>query len=111
MQRNFEPMQKQVEGWRESLVTDEAAKLLIYRAFIEGARTVIRLLHLVGAGIPDELERRPAVGHLPNHVRRHDETGDGRRQPWTSRPQHRTMPEQEGGANTSSKPQDAELVQ
>jgi len=36
MQRNFEPMQKQVEGWRVSRVTDDAAKLLIYRAFIEG---------------------------------------------------------------------------
>jgi hypothetical protein len=36
MQRNFEPMKKQVEGWQKSQISDEAAKLLIYRAFIEG---------------------------------------------------------------------------
>ncbi len=36
MQRNFEPMRKQVEGWRETQITDEQAKLIIYRAFIEG---------------------------------------------------------------------------
>ena len=36
MQRNFEPMRKQVEGWRGTQITDEQAKLIIYRAFIEG---------------------------------------------------------------------------
>src|SRR5881628_3036981 len=36
MQRNFEPMRKQVEAWRASQLSDEAAKLVIYRAFIEG---------------------------------------------------------------------------
>jgi hypothetical protein len=36
MQRNFEPMRKQVEAWRTSQLSDEAAKLIIYRAFIEG---------------------------------------------------------------------------
>jgi Domain of unknown function (DUF932) len=36
MQRNFDPMQKQVEGWRQSQLTDDHAKLVIYRAFIEG---------------------------------------------------------------------------
>lgn len=36
MQRNFEPMKKQVEGWREKQITDEEAKLIIYRGFIEG---------------------------------------------------------------------------
>ncbi|MFZ0890046.1 MAG: DUF932 domain-containing protein [Candidatus Binataceae bacterium] len=35
MQRNFEPMRKQVEGWRERQISDEDAKLIIYRAFIE----------------------------------------------------------------------------
>src|SRR2546426_10849601 len=37
MQRNFEPMVKSVELWREMQLTDVAAKMLIYRAFIEGA--------------------------------------------------------------------------
>jgi len=37
MQRNFEPMQKQVEGWRKYQLSDAAAKLLIYHAFIEDA--------------------------------------------------------------------------
>jgi hypothetical protein len=36
MQRNFEPMRKQVEAWRQSELTDVAAKIIIYQAFIEG---------------------------------------------------------------------------
>jgi hypothetical protein len=36
MQRSFEPMRRQVETWKGSLIQDDAAKLLIYRAFVEG---------------------------------------------------------------------------
>ena len=36
MQRSFEPMQRQVALWKESRIQDEAAKLVIYRAFVEG---------------------------------------------------------------------------
>jgi hypothetical protein len=36
MQRNFDPMTKQVARWRESQLTDVSAKLVIYQAFIEG---------------------------------------------------------------------------
>ena len=36
MQRNFDPMRRQVEAWRASQLSDEAAKLIIYRAFIAG---------------------------------------------------------------------------
>ena len=36
MQRSFEPMQRQVETWRASRIQDETAKLVIYRAFVEG---------------------------------------------------------------------------
>ncbi|MGH7745007.1 MAG: hypothetical protein ACREQ5_09440 [Candidatus Dormibacteria bacterium] len=36
MQRNFEPMRKQVEVWKQAQLTDETAKLIIYRAFVEG---------------------------------------------------------------------------
>ncbi|MCL5287363.1 MAG: DUF932 domain-containing protein [Acidobacteria bacterium] len=36
MQRNFEPMKKQVETWKGTRLPDEAAKLVIYRAFVEG---------------------------------------------------------------------------
>src|SRR5229473_2359887 len=35
MQRNFEPMRKQIEVWRESQIADVTAKLVIYEAFIE----------------------------------------------------------------------------
>ena len=35
MQRNFDGMRKQVETWRESQLSDVAARLIIYRAFIE----------------------------------------------------------------------------
>ncbi len=36
MQRNFEPMRKQVETWKVTRLPDESAKLVIYRAFVEG---------------------------------------------------------------------------
>lgn len=35
MQRNFDGMRCQVEAWRQSQLTDVAARLIIYRAFIE----------------------------------------------------------------------------
>ncbi|HWO29604.1 MAG TPA: hypothetical protein VNO32_12490 [Candidatus Acidoferrum sp.] len=35
MQRNFEPMRKQVE-WQGSELTDVTAKVVIYEAFVEG---------------------------------------------------------------------------
>jgi hypothetical protein len=35
MQRNFEPMQRQVETWRARQLTNATAKLIIYQAFIE----------------------------------------------------------------------------
>lgn len=36
MQRNFEPIRKQVEAWRQSELTDVTAKVVIYEAFVEG---------------------------------------------------------------------------
>src|SRR5437899_12012983 len=36
MQRNFEPMRKQVETWQRSELTDVTAKVAIYEAFVEG---------------------------------------------------------------------------
>jgi hypothetical protein len=36
IQRNFEPMKKQVEAWKGTRIPDEAAKLVIYRAFVQG---------------------------------------------------------------------------
>jgi len=44
MQRNFEPMRGQVEAWRTSQLSDEAEKLIIYRAFIERELEVPRHL-------------------------------------------------------------------
>ena len=44
MQRNFEPMRKQVEAWRQSELTDVTAKIVIYQAFIEGELDVPRHL-------------------------------------------------------------------
>jgi hypothetical protein len=35
MQRNFEPMRRQVETWRAQQLTSATAKLIIYRPFIE----------------------------------------------------------------------------
>ncbi len=39
MQRNFEPMRKQVEAWQRSELTDVTAKVVIYEAFVEGRLT------------------------------------------------------------------------
>jgi hypothetical protein len=36
IQRNFEPMQRQVELWRQTQIADERAKLILYEAFVEG---------------------------------------------------------------------------
>ena len=36
MQRNFEPMRKQVEAWQRSELTDVTAKVAIYEEFVEG---------------------------------------------------------------------------
>jgi len=36
MQRNFEPMRRQVKAWQRSELTDVTAKVVIYEAFVEG---------------------------------------------------------------------------
>jgi hypothetical protein len=35
MQRNFDPMRRQVEEWRSQQISTVAAKLIIYQAFVE----------------------------------------------------------------------------
>ena len=44
MQRNFEPMRKQVEAWQRCELTDVTAKVVIYEAFGEGKLGVSRHL-------------------------------------------------------------------
>lgn len=36
MQRNFDPMRRQIEVWKTAQLSDGGARLVIYRAFIEG---------------------------------------------------------------------------
>jgi hypothetical protein len=36
IQRDFEPMQRQVEGSRQAQITDDRAKLIFYSAFVDG---------------------------------------------------------------------------
>jgi hypothetical protein len=36
IQRNFEPLQRQVELWRKTQITDDTAKLIFYTAFVDG---------------------------------------------------------------------------
>jgi hypothetical protein len=38
MQRNFDPMRKQVEAWQRSELTDVTDKVVIYEAFVEDKR-------------------------------------------------------------------------
>jgi hypothetical protein len=66
MQRNFEPMRKQVEAWQTCELTDVTAKVVVYEAFVEGkleapkhlARSVHNLYFLCGA----EIYVAPAAG-------------------------------------------------
>ena len=44
MMRNFKPMVEAVDRWKDSQLTDVAARLFIYRAFIEGELEVPRHL-------------------------------------------------------------------
>ena len=44
MQRNFEPMRKQVETWTKAQLGDDAARIIIYRAFVAGELDVPRHL-------------------------------------------------------------------
>jgi hypothetical protein len=44
MQRNFEPLARHIELVRQAPLTDDAAKLIIYQAFVEGALEVPRHL-------------------------------------------------------------------
>jgi hypothetical protein len=37
MQRNFDPMRRQITKWKESLISEDEAKLVIYEAFVEEA--------------------------------------------------------------------------
>jgi hypothetical protein len=36
IQRSFEPMQRQVEQWRQKQISDAQAKLILYAAFVDG---------------------------------------------------------------------------
>jgi len=46
IQRNFEPMKKQVVAWRATQIPDEVAKLVIYRAFVQGVpKQLARRVH------------------------------------------------------------------
>jgi hypothetical protein len=44
IQRNFAPMTKQIEAWKAAQISDETAKLVIYRAFIEAQLDVAKHL-------------------------------------------------------------------
>lgn len=44
MQRHFDPMRRRIEVWRNHNLADDAARLVIYRAFIEGDLSVPRRL-------------------------------------------------------------------
>src|SRR5258708_2965303 len=57
MQRNFEPMKKQVEAWKGTRLPDETAKLVLYRAFVQG-----------GLDVPKHLAKRVHPQYFNPHV-------------------------------------------
>lgn len=50
IQRNFEPLERQVETWRKTQITDDTARLILYSAFIDGKleapRSLLPEVHL-----------------------------------------------------------------
>lgn len=44
IQRNFDPLRDQIRNWQQRQLSDDQAKLIIYRAFIEGRLSVPRNL-------------------------------------------------------------------
>jgi len=46
MQRNFEPMRKQVEAWQRSELTDVTAKVVIYEAFVAKRQSTLLELYM-----------------------------------------------------------------
>ena len=54
MQRNFEPMRKQVEAWQRCELTDVTAKVVIYEAFVEGRVEAPK--HLSFVKMPSDLK-------------------------------------------------------
>jgi hypothetical protein len=49
IQRNFEPLKAQIQHWQTKTIRDEEAKLIIYKAFVEGnlkaPRALLPLVH------------------------------------------------------------------
>jgi hypothetical protein len=77
MQRNFEPMGKQVEKWQQSELTDVTAKIVIYEAFVEGRLEAPK--HLA--------RRRNDVSSLTRHATRsRSDSRSWRRRPPAPRP-------------------------
>jgi len=88
MQRNFEPMRKQVETWQRSELTDVTAKVVIYEAFVEGrleapkhlARTESRSTRNSGrerSGVSPMRSRQHSRNWIPFH-------SSGRRPSWAN---------------------------
>jgi hypothetical protein len=44
MQRGFDPLRQQITGWQQSELSDDAAKLVIYEAFLDGGLPLPRHL-------------------------------------------------------------------
>ena len=74
MQRNFEPMRKQIEAWQRSELTDITAKVVIYEAFVEGKleapKHLARTVHDLYFDREEREVSRSATSGSPIHLRR-----------------------------------------
>jgi len=79
IERNFEPMQRQVESWRQTQLTDVQAKLIFYSAFVDGAPVewVARSIGIETATVifPRDIMRGQHITNALPHRLRNDETG------------------------------------
>ena len=65
MQRNFGAMQKQVEAWRETELSNVAAKMIVYEVSIKDGDS---LQNNPGEGMPEKLERRADLQGSPDRA-------------------------------------------
>lgn len=88
IQRNFEPMRKQVEAWQRIELTDVTAKVVIYEAFVEGKleapkhldRTVHDLYFERSRKNSDHGRSGVSRMHSPRHSRNWRQSHSSRRQ-------------------------------
>jgi len=84
IQRNFEPLQHQIETWRKMQITDERAKLIFYNAFIDGAEPPAVTPHVTDGAVwcDQSVTKRPLQALTEPHRSRIERFREATRLSW-----------------------------